>query len=65
MHDALIQAITEGRGVKVRLLADALGVTPNTIYTAIKRKEIRALEIGRAKRVAPDEARRLLGMEAA
>lgn len=62
-NETIRQAIEEGKGVRVRLVADALGVSPNTVYQAIKRGEVRALGIGRAKRVAPDEARRLLGIE--
>jgi len=63
MHELLKQAIEEERGVKIRHLATKLGVTPNTVYQAIKRGEVRALIIGRAKRVPPEEARRLLGLE--
>jgi DNA-binding Lrp family transcriptional regulator len=62
MDVRLREALEQGRGIPIRPLADALGVTPNTIYQAIKRHEIKVFEVGRSKRVTPAEGRRLLAM---
>jgi excisionase family DNA binding protein len=64
-HELIAEAVADGRGVRVRLVADALGVSTQTVYQAIKRGEVRALGIGRTKRVAPEEAVRLTGIGAA
>ncbi len=65
MTPELRETIAQGRGVPVRLLADAVGVTPTTIYALVQRGELRAYRIGEAVRIVPTEAARLLGLEQA
>jgi AcrR family transcriptional regulator len=64
MDDKLADALRLNRGVPVRLLAEAAGVTPQTIYQRIKRKELRVIRPGKkAVRDCPDAARQLLGLD--
>jgi hypothetical protein len=61
VHGKRLQAALEnGWGVPIAPLAKAIGVTPPSIYNAIKAGEIEAYEVGRSKRVTPAAARRLL-----
>lgn len=63
MDDKLRKALDKGHGVAVRPLAEALGVTPNTLYKSIGRGEIAVYEVTpHSKRVTPQAARRLLGL---
>ncbi len=65
MNEKLKRALAEGRAVGVKPLAHAAGVTPNAIYAAVRNKEIRAIIIGAAIRIPPNEVRRLLGLDPA
>ncbi len=62
-HENVRARILAGRHVKVRPLAEEIGVSPNALYEAIKRGEVAIVEIGSAKRIPPHEGRRLLGLD--
>ena len=66
MTDALskvLEAIEDGRPVKVKPLAKAGGYSPNGFYGAVKRGDIRSIRIGRSIRIPATEARRVLGLD--
>ncbi len=63
MDKRLQEAIEKGWGVPISPLAKALGVTPPSIYNGIRSGQIEAFEVGRAKRVTPAAARRLLRLD--
>jgi hypothetical protein len=60
---ALLKAIEEGTPAKVRPLAKAANFSANALYGAVERGEVRSIRVGRAIRIPPDEAKRLLGLE--
>jgi excisionase family DNA binding protein len=64
MVKELLAALNEGRPVRVNSLAEALSVSRNGFYEAIKRGEIRSIRIGRSIRIPAQEARRVLGVDA-
>ncbi len=64
MDPKLQKDLAENRPVKVRPLARAANRSFSHFYGAIKRGEIRVIRVGRSLTVPPDEARRLLGLEA-
>lgn len=53
--------ISQGKNVKVRPLADAIGMSVGGLYQAIERKDVKAVTVGRAVLVPAHEAKRLLG----
>ena len=63
MTSGLQKALAEGLPVRVRPLATAADVTPNTLYSAVRRGEIESVRIGGSIRIPAREARRLLGLD--
>lgn len=63
MDDDLKRDLERGVPVKVPSLADALNLSRNGLYLAIRRKEIASTRIGRSIRVPVEEASRLLGLQ--
>ena len=64
MTSALRSDIDNGRPVKVPPLADALNLSRNGLYLAVRRGEVASIKIGCAIRVPAREAARLLGISA-
>ncbi|MGA0595153.1 hypothetical protein [Enterovirga sp. CN4-39] len=60
MNDAIQKALREGGSVNVRPLAKAAGVCPATLYRAISRGEIEAIQIGKRITIPAHIARKLL-----
>ncbi len=65
MDNSLRADLENNRPVRVRPLCKEANRSPNHVYSAIARGEIRSIRVGRAIRIPADEARRLLGLEAA
>ena len=65
MIDAMEQALAENRPVRVPPLAKRADVTPNTLYSAVRRGEVASVRIGRSVRIPAYEARRILGLDKA
>ena len=63
MDDDLRRDLARGVPVKVPSLADALNLSRNGLYLAIRRKEVASTRIGRSIRVPSEEAARLLGLQ--
>lgn len=63
MNDELKRDLERCVPVKVPPLADALNLSRNGLYLAIRRKEVASTRIGRSIRVPPEEAARLLGLQ--
>jgi hypothetical protein len=56
----LLKRAREGNNVKVRPLAEAVGLSLNSFYAACRRGEIQTVRVGRAITVPGREALRLL-----
>ena len=54
--------ITEGKSVRVVPMADAIGVSPSTLYEWIKKGEVRAYQLGASKIIPAEEGARLLNI---
>ncbi len=56
-------ALAQGRAVDVTPLARVLGISPVSLYAAVKRQEVPATRVGRRVLITAPVARRLLGIE--
>jgi hypothetical protein len=61
--DELLADIDAGRCVGIKPVAAAIGISPASLYNAVNRGEISAINIGRRKILTAPTARRLLGRD--
>ena len=59
----ILQAIADGRPVKVRPLAKMAGFSANGFYQAVRRGDVRSIRLGKSIRIPAAEARRVLGLD--
>lgn len=63
MDDEIRRAVREGTGSRPANVADALGLSLNGFYEAVKRGDVAVVRVGRRIIVPAREVRRLLGVE--
>lgn len=61
--DELRKRVREGKNVRARPMADAVGMSLSAFYAACERGDVKAITIGRTKVIPAHEAMRLLGMQ--
>ncbi|MGH1592297.1 hypothetical protein ACRBEV_32765 (plasmid) [Methylobacterium phyllosphaerae] len=55
--------LREGKNVRAKPMADAVGMSLSAFYAACERGDVKAVSIGRTKVIPAHEAMRLLGMQ--
>ncbi|MCC0808062.1 DNA-binding protein [Methylobacterium sp. W2] len=61
--DEVRKRLTDGKNVRAKVMADAVGMSLSAFYAACERGDIETIAIGRTKLIPAHEGMRLLGIK--
>lgn len=63
--DEIRKRLKDGKNVRAKPMADAIGMSPSAFYAACERGDVETISVGRTKLIPAREGLRLLGLSEA